>query len=222
MRKYLFLAAAVPVIFTIIYLSETSIHIIRHGEKVIDEGVSDAPLTEAGIEQAKELGRILANEYKIDQLFVSPMRRARQTAESISSATKSKMVFDDRLTEKNYRRSDDLYPDDTNVFVKYFPDGSKENKEQHLSRLLGFFKDKISILDKEVWIVAHGGLIRRLLEKIQQEKIQDLPELKIKYCSNFEFSYNKLTGTIKYVSHSYSNSPKLSAESCRRPDLGQK
>lgn len=202
MRKYIYLILPIVLVLTVCYFSETNIHIIRHGEKVIAEGVSDAPLTDKGILQAKEVGERL-KDLKISQIYASPMRRARQTAVNISSITNSEIIYDARLTEKNYRKSEELYPDGTNIYVKYLPDGTKETKEQHLKRLQLFLKEKISIFDKELWIVAHGGLIQRLLEKIQQVKVQELPALKIKYCSDFEFRYNKFTGHVRYVNHTY-------------------
>lgn len=56
MKKYIFLPLFIAFVVVSYYFSETSIHIIRHGEKVITKGVSDAPLTERGILQAREVG----------------------------------------------------------------------------------------------------------------------------------------------------------------------
>jgi hypothetical protein len=40
----------------------TTIYIIRHGEKVIQKGIQDAPLTDNGKIQAKKLGQYLAHK----------------------------------------------------------------------------------------------------------------------------------------------------------------
>ena len=56
--------------------------LVRHGEpEWVRDGynVDDPPLTTRGHEQAKRLADRLAGEH-FDQIFVSPMTRARQTA----------------------------------------------------------------------------------------------------------------------------------------------
>ncbi len=61
---------------------------IRHGEPAWDEAglaVDDPALTDRGIEQARLLGRALRG-LRADQLLVSPLRRAQQTAEPIADA----------------------------------------------------------------------------------------------------------------------------------------
>jgi probable phosphoglycerate mutase len=179
----------------------TTIYIIRHGEKVITTGISDAPLTDNGKIQAKKLGTYLSSQKQISHLHASPMRRARQTAEIIALQTGSSISFDDRLTEKNYRQSPALYPDGTHIYVKFLKDGTKETKEQHLARLLSFFKDNVHMMDKELYIVAHGGLVNRIIEKIASDAGQSIQKHKIGYCSMFSFEYNKITQTFKYLNH---------------------
>jgi probable phosphoglycerate mutase len=178
----------------------TTIYIIRHGEKVIQKGIQDAPLTDNGKIQAKKLGQYLAHKKSISHLWASPMRRARQTAEIIALQTGASISFDSRLVEQNYRQSEKLYPDGTHIYVKFLKDGQKESKAQHLSRLLSFLKDSIGLLDKELYIVAHGGLVNRILEKIAADsKPSQTP--KIKYCSMFIFKYNKITKNFRYIEH---------------------
>jgi probable phosphoglycerate mutase len=61
---------------------------IRHGEPAWDEAgraVDDPPLTERGVEQARSLARALQG-LAADELLVSPLRRAQQTAEPIADA----------------------------------------------------------------------------------------------------------------------------------------
>ena len=182
------------------HYNTTTIYIIRHGEKVIATGISDAPLTDNGKTQAAKLGAYLSNK-TISHLYASPMRRARQTAEIIALQTGSSISFDDRLTEKNYRKSSELYPDGTHIYVKFLKDGAKETKEQHLARLLRFFEDNIHLMDKKLYIVAHGGLVNRMFEKIASDSGQPIEKHKIGYCSIFSFEYNKITKTLTYLNH---------------------
>ena len=161
--------------------------------------MSDAPLTENGKIQAQELGKFLSAEKNIHKLYASPMRRARETAEIIALQTKSSISFDDRLTEKNYRKSKNLYPDGNHIYVKFLSNGKKETKKQHLARLLNFLEEKINALDKDVYVVGHGGLILRSFEKIASDKNQKIEKHKMPYCSVFIFNYNKLTKSLQYI-----------------------
>ena len=201
-NKFLLLLISTLIFLLGIYhYSDTNIYIIRHGEKVIKEGVSDAPLTKNGKLQAQELGKYLSTITDIPKLYSSPMRRARETAEIIALQTKSSISFDDRLTEKNYRKSEKLYPDGSHIYVKFLPNGEKETKEQHLERFLNFLKDKIRVLDKDVYIVGHGGLILRSFEKIASDNNKEIDKHKIPYCSVFIFKYNKITKSLKYINN---------------------
>ena len=195
------LIVAIFFLVGIFYYSETTVHIIRHGEKVIKSGVSDAPLTNLGRMQARKLGKYLSNQAHISLLYASPMRRARETAEIIASYTNGHIILDDLLVEKNYRKSDKLYPDGNHIYIKFLPGGVKESKNQHLIRVLNFFDHKVSIFNKELYIVAHGGLVKRIFERIAKERNKNLNKSKINYCSVFTFKYNKINKSFRYVNH---------------------
>ena len=69
--------------------SPPKIILIRHGQSEANVGLSDDPdcaLTEAGIEQARQVALRLSQEVDISEftLLVSPYRRARQTASLIA------------------------------------------------------------------------------------------------------------------------------------------
>lgn len=186
----------------IIYFSTTEIHIIRHGEKLIEKGLQDAPLTDYGKGQAKAVGKRLVNkENKPPLIYVSPMRRARQTASIMNEQLRLPLYFDSRLTEKSYYQTKETYDDGTFKFSKH-KNGIHETKEGHRNRLISFLKEKTSLLNKEIWIVAHGGLVVRIFEKISERTKTPLPRhLKLAYGSEFVFKYNKWTGNFYYMRH---------------------
>ena len=70
----------------------TNIYIVRHGQNEdnanrILNGHRDMPLTEIGINQAKELAEMIKkSELKIDKIYSSPLKRAYQTGEAIADA----------------------------------------------------------------------------------------------------------------------------------------
>jgi probable phosphoglycerate mutase len=76
--------------------------LIRHALPVRIEGeegtAADPALAELGHEQARALAEYLAGE-PIDGLYVSPLQRARQTAEPVSAKLGLEMIVDDELAE---------------------------------------------------------------------------------------------------------------------------
>jgi broad specificity phosphatase PhoE len=80
-------------------------YLIRHGvtdwlEEGIIQGISDRPLSPFGLDQAQLTGRAF-KDIKASRLFVSPMKRAIQTAQPISIATGLAMETLDGLREKD-------------------------------------------------------------------------------------------------------------------------
>jgi len=75
--------------------------LIRHGlpVRIEDAGEpADPPLTEEGWEQARRLADWLADE-RVDAVYASPLRRARETAEPLAAAHGLEVVVDDELAE---------------------------------------------------------------------------------------------------------------------------
>lgn len=205
MTKYFFFFTIILLVLGFcFYFSSSTIHIIRHGDKVIAEGIKDAPLTDLGKQQAKAIGiRLAKRPNKPNVLFVSPMKRARETALLIQKEIKSSLVFDHRLTEKSYYQTTETHEDGTFKFSKH-KNGIKESPEEHLKRLMSFIQEKTTLFNKEVWVVAHGGLMARIFEKISKRTNTPLPmHLKIDYASEFVFSYNKITRNFSYKEHHY-------------------
>ena len=103
MFKSILIIITALLVIVFLFFSTSTLHIIRHGEKVIQKGIEDAPLTERGKLQAKTAGNLLKKrEDKPEFLYASPMRRARQTALLIQEELKVPLLFHGRLTEKSY------------------------------------------------------------------------------------------------------------------------
>jgi len=80
--------------------------ICRHGQTEWNtagrfQGEGDSPLTELGVEQARQLGRTL-KRLGVNALFASPLGRVRRTAKIVSDATGCEVAFDDRLVEMRF------------------------------------------------------------------------------------------------------------------------
>jgi broad specificity phosphatase PhoE len=87
------------------------IYFLRHGESEANErnefaGHQDSPLTRLGIEQARQAGRAIARKRLVfDEIHVSPLQRARFTAQIISEGsgnTAATIHVSDALLERHF------------------------------------------------------------------------------------------------------------------------
>lgn len=83
-----------------------SIYVIRHGQTDYNlinvyQGQTDIPLNDTGIEQAKEIAQKFI-DFSIDYILVSPLSRARKTAEYISEIVGVKPIVDEELIERSF------------------------------------------------------------------------------------------------------------------------
>ena len=146
--------------------------LIRHALPIRVEGeegtAADPELAELGHEQARALAEYLADEH-IDALYVSPMRRALETAEPVSKTLGLEAVVDDELAEfdrqshfyipieelkeEKDERWDDLiagrWGTDGEVDPQTFKDVVVEAVERVIAKHRG----------QTVAIVCHGGVI---------------------------------------------------------------
>jgi broad specificity phosphatase PhoE len=81
------------------------LYLIRHGESLFNaqrriQGQSDVALSPMGLRQAAALAAALQS-LDIDAIYVSPLRRAMQTAEPLAAALHLTIRSDDRLMEIN-------------------------------------------------------------------------------------------------------------------------
>jgi len=120
--------------------------LIRHAEseanaKGINQGQKvDTFLSKLGVKQAKQVAQRLGDE-KIEIIYSSDLKRAKQTAEEINKFHKLEIVYDKRLREKDH---------------------PEESLEAFVARLISFFED-IKNIDKNILVVAHGGTNLSLL-----------------------------------------------------------
>lgn len=145
------------------------LYVTRHGQSEWNYenkvcGISDINLTEKGIEQAKELAAKLEN-YNIDIIISSPLRRARKTAEIISSTIGKDIIIDNRLFEQNFGVYEGGSRDSLNFkeSKKQFtckPSGG-ESLFQVVHRVYNLIEEiKEKYPDKTILLVGHGSVSR--------------------------------------------------------------
>lgn len=147
------------------------VYFVRHGQTVWNAenkicGAADIELTELGRRQAAETGRkILKEGIRADEILCSPLIRASETAEIISSVTGIPVRTEPRLKEQNFGKWEST-PRDGQEFRK-----AKENfccrydggeSMLHLAQRIYNLLDEIRAeSDHKTYIlVAHNGIAR--------------------------------------------------------------
>ena len=145
------------------------LYVTRHGETTWNvewkvSGITDVELTSRGISQAESVGEALEKE-KIDIIFVSPLKRARHTAEIINAKCKAPIIIDPRLTEQDYgiyegtHRKNEGFLNNKRQFAFKYPGG--ESMFQVAYRVYGLLEEiKEKYKGKNVLLVTHGGVCR--------------------------------------------------------------
>jgi len=157
------------------------IYVIRHGQTelnvkgLINGQIGDA-LTPEGVKQAETAAKSLPKTIK--HLYVSPLNRAKQTAEILNAELNVPVTFHDELKEVNFGELQGTpYLDEykqRHMSLDY--DWGKyggENVEQVKTRVLKVLKQiKEESGDGEALIVAHGGIVY-LLYFLESGEISD-------------------------------------------------
>jgi len=126
-------------------------------QKNVSSGWKDAPLSELGIKQSKELSNQIGNN-KFDVVFCSDLKRAVDSTEIIFKG-KFPIEQDKRLRECNYgdfngKPSEIVEPMQEECIKVKFPNGeSYEDVKARISDFLKFLKNNYD--GKRIAIVAH-------------------------------------------------------------------
>ena len=153
------------------------LYIIRHGQtnwnrKGRIQGKTDIELNEEGIEQAKEARKIL-EEYPIDMIVSSTLKRARKTAEIINESKKVPILFKEALEERGFGEfegktreeiQDEIWTseilDNYNLNKQY---KGVETIQELCSRVWNLIDElKENYTDKNILLVTHGGVTRAI------------------------------------------------------------
>ena len=145
------------------------IYMARHGQTQWNAdnricGRTDLPLTETGLMQAQKLADNAADK-NIEIIVVSPMIRARQTAQAVADRYNIPMVIDERLIEQDfgiYEGEDRGHPGflaGKRKFCFRHPGG--ESMMQVAQRVYNRLDDiRKNYAGKNVMVVCHTGVCR--------------------------------------------------------------
>lgn len=149
--------------------------LVRHGTTEWNRShrlnsTTDIPLAPEGRDQMAKTAKLLA-DHPIDRIVHSPMLRAQQSAEIISTRVRCPMSSDARLTELDFGPFEGIEPDHVPIDIEdqfrlwrdevdpKFPDGA-ESLDSGSKRTLSFLQ---SLGDRQNVLVVTHGVIARIL-----------------------------------------------------------
>ncbi len=171
--------------------------IVRHGESEGDilnvhEGRADFHLTERGHVQAEALGVYVKENYKVDRIYASPLKRAYETAQHISEKMGVSIIKEELLMEFNNgliagltrEEADEKYPYIPNLPIHeavYEQESKLEFRhraEVAISKIISEAKKEEEALSQDkkeitVLVVSHGGMINQLFRALLKLPIED-------------------------------------------------
>ena len=163
--------------------------LLRHGQSEWNlanrfTGFKDVELTQKGIEEAKNAGKLLENaEIKFDQVFSSTLKRANDTAKlALEHAGQAdlieKMIYHDDLRERDYGDLTGLNKDETrekfgeeqvHIWRRSYdvpPPGGECLQDVVEKRVRPYYEGHIKPMvedGKNILIAAHGNSLRAML-----------------------------------------------------------
>ncbi|MDN5249122.1 2,3-bisphosphoglycerate-dependent phosphoglycerate mutase [Bartonella sp. TP] len=171
--------------------------LVRHGQsewnlKNLFTGWKNPPLTEQGIEEAKNAGKILAEHgIKFDIAFTSGLIRAQDSCKHILTEMNNKtieIISDSALNERNYGTLSGLNKDEAKmkwgaeqvqIWRRSYdiapPEG--ESLKDTSARVLPYYLHRIQphLLNKQTTLItAHGNSLRALIMAIEGLNSQEI------------------------------------------------
>ncbi len=160
-------------------MTKTSFHFLRHGQtngnkNSLLQGITDEPLNETGLAQAKEAAKRLKKE-NISYIVASPLKRALKTAQIVSKEINKPITIIDELHEISFGKLEDTEnPHPREFFDKWL---NNEIDQKHEIESLFNLKKRISIglkktfeiPNKPILIVSHSIVYYALCELLDVE-----------------------------------------------------
>ena len=151
------------------------IYFVRHGETDYNkearlQGHRNIPLNKTGLNQAKQ-AQENSKDLQIDEIYSSPLSRAKKTAEIINKHHKVKITYDDRLKEIYMGKLQGACIKDLSEEEKQLSHSNPEtfggeSIQEFCARVESFFKE-IENTNKNILIVSHGGVYRAIYRYIK-------------------------------------------------------
>lgn len=164
-----------------------TIIMVRHGQSESNvrktfTGQLNAPLTDAGREQAQRMARYL-DKYRVDKIYVSSLERAVETAQPIALRQNCPMEKRNELMEINsgcwqgltFAEIAEKYPQTYEVWRSDIGNAAPEDGEtcaQLYARVTDFFKKVLEMPEETVCLVCHATPIRMMESFIRAGSVE--------------------------------------------------
>ena len=175
------------------------IYVVRHGETQFNAekrytGQTDVPLNERGIEQAKELAKILAGE-SFDIIVTSPLLRARMTTERIMEYRQEVPlvvmeefkevcvgVYEGLTRLEVQERYPNLWVRNCTRQLDDAPTSGETTRQCDIRVAEGIEKLKEKYPDKKVLIVCHGFVSRVINRQLKELSFEEMHDFSLGNC----------------------------------------
>ncbi len=176
------------------------IFITRHGQTNFNKenkvcGLSNVDLNKIGNDQAEKLKEKIKNKnIKFDQIYVSPLKRAKQTVYPIENLLNKKAIEDNRLREFNFGDKEACAIDDIDFRKRrndpfiHFPNG--ESMLKAASRVYSFLDEiiKKSNTNDKILIVSHKTTSKLINSYFISQNIDEFNTFKMNNCELLEYN----------------------------------
>ena len=188
--------------------------LVRHGQsewnsKNLFTGWKDPGLTELGVKEAKNAGKLIANKgILFDLMYTSMLTRAQKTGDLILREMRHPeitIIKNEALNERNYGSLAGLNKDDArkkwgddqvHIWRRSFdippPDG--ESLKDTAERVLPYFKSEIMpkvIEGSSILIAAHGNSLRSLIMELDSISSEEIVNLEIPTGAPIQYIFNE-------------------------------
>lgn len=188
--------------------------LVRHGQsewnsKNLFTGWKDPGLTELGIKEAKDAGKLIADKgILFNLMYTSMLTRAQKTGDLILREMRHPeitIIKNEALNERNYGSLAGLNKDDArkkwgddqvHIWRRSFdippPDG--ESLKDTAERVLPYFKSEIMpkvIEGSSILIAAHGNSLRSLIMELDSISSEEIVNLEIPTGAPIQYIFNE-------------------------------
>jgi len=188
--------------------------LVRHGQsewnsKNLFTGWKDPGLTELGIKEAKDAGKLIADKgILFNLMYTSMLTRAQKTGDLILQEMRHPeitIIKNEALNERNYGSLAGLNKDDArkkwgddqvHIWRRSFdippPDG--ESLKDTAERVLPYFKSEIMpkvIEGSSILIAAHGNSLRSLIMDLDSISSEEIVNLEIPTGAPIQYIFNE-------------------------------
>lgn len=195
-------------------MNSRNLILVRHGQsewnsKNLFTGWKDPGLTELGVKEAKDAGKLIANKgILFDLMYTSMLTRAQKTGDLILQEMRHPeitIIKNEALNERNYGSLAGLNKDDArkkwgddqvHIWRRSFdippPDG--ESLKDTAERVLPYFKSEIIpkvIEGSSILIAAHGNSLRSLIMELDSISSEEIVNLEIPTGAPIQYIFNE-------------------------------